>query len=79
MNAGSQHVPEPSFVSLLSGIANDAKELLLQEVALTKLEVQYELRKAKTAAIGLGFGIGTIAMGGLLLLFMLVHLLAAGK
>jgi hypothetical protein len=77
MDNGSQHLSEPTFVSLLGGIANDAKELLLQEVALTKLEVQYELRKAKTAAIALGIGIGTIAMGGLLLLFMLVHVLAA--
>lgn len=77
MDNGSQHVSGPSFVSLLGGIANDAKELLLQEVALTKLEVQYELVKVKTAAIALGIGIGTIAMGGLLLSFMLVHLLAA--
>lgn len=74
---GSRHVSEPSLVSLLGGIANDAKELLLQEVALAKLEVQHELLKAKTAAISLGIGIGTIATGGLLLLFMLVHLLAA--
>ena len=77
MDTGSQHVSGPSFVSLIGGMANDAKELLLQEVALTKLEVQYELLKAKTAAIALGIGIGTIAMGGLLLLFMLVHVLAA--
>jgi len=77
MDTGSQHLSELSFVSLLGGIANDAKELLLQEVALTKLEVRYELRKAKTAAISLGIGIGTIAMGGLLLMLMLVHVLAA--
>ena len=77
MDTGSQHVSGPSFVSLLGGIANDAKELVLQEVALIKLEVQYELLKAKTAAVALGIGIGTIALGGLLLLFMLVHLLAA--
>jgi hypothetical protein len=77
MDNGSEHVSEPSFISLVGGIANDAKELLLQEVALTKLEVQYELLKAKTAAISLGVGIGTIATGGLLLLFMLVHVLAA--
>jgi hypothetical protein len=62
---------------LLGGIANDATELLLREVALTKLEVQYELRKAKTAAIALGIGIGTIATGGILLMLMLVHVLAA--
>jgi len=77
MDNGSQHLSEPSFVSLLGGIANDATELLLQEVALTKLEVQYELRKAKTAAIALSIGIGTIATGGILLMLMLVHVLAA--
>jgi hypothetical protein len=77
MDNGSQPPSEPSFVSLLGGIANDAKDLLLQEVALTKLEVQYGLRKAKTAAIALGIGIGTIATGGILLMLMLVHVLAA--
>jgi len=77
MENGSQHLSAPSFVSLLGGIANDATELLLREVALTKLEVQYELRKAKTAAIALGIGIGTIATGGILLMLMLVHVLAA--
>jgi len=76
MDNGSQ-LSAPSFVSLLGGIANDAAELLLREVALTKLEVQYELRKAKTAAIALSIGIGTIATGGILLMLMLVHVLAA--
>jgi uncharacterized membrane protein len=77
MENGSQHLSGTSFVSLVGGIANDAKELLLKEMALTKLEVQYELRKAKTAAIALGIGIGTIATGGILLMLMLVHVLAA--
>jgi hypothetical protein len=77
MDNGSQHLLAPSFVSLLGGIANDATELLLREVALTKLEVQYELRKAKTAAIALSIGIGAGATGGILLMLMLVHMLAA--
>jgi len=77
MDNGSQHLSEPSFGSLLGGIANDAKELLLQEVALMKREVQYELRKAKTAAIALGSAIGIIATGGILLMLALVHLLDA--
>jgi len=77
MDNVSQHRSEPSFVALLGGIANDAKELLLQEVALTRLQVRYELRKAKTAAIAWGSGIGTIAMRGILLMLMLVHVLAA--
>jgi len=33
MNNGSQPPSEPSFVSLLGAIANDAKDLLLQETA----------------------------------------------
>ncbi len=76
MNPGSP-ATEPSFVSLLGGIATDATELLLQEMKLTKLEVKYELGKAKSAAIALGFGIATIAAGGILLMLTLVHLLDA--
>ena len=77
MDNGSQHPQAPSIVALVSGIANDAKDLLLQELAQTKLEVKYELRKAKTAAIALGIGIGTLAAGGILLALTLVHLLDA--
>ena len=77
MDHGAQHPEAPSLVSLVSGIAKDAKDLLLQEMALTKLEVRYELGKAKTAAIALGIGVGAIAAGGILLMLMLVHLLDA--
>jgi hypothetical protein len=77
MDNGSQHTAEPSIVALLGGIINDAKELLVQEVALTKLEVQDELRKAKTAAIAFGIGIGVVAAGGMLLMLTLVQVLAA--
>lgn len=75
MDNGSPQFSEPSLVSLLGGIANDTKDLLLQEVALIKLEAQYELHKAKSSAIALSIGIGIIAAGGILLLLMLVHLL----
>ena len=67
----------PSFVSLIGGIANDAKELLLREVALTKLEVRYELRKAKSKAIALGIGLGVFTLGGICLMLTLVHLLSS--
>jgi Putative Actinobacterial Holin-X, holin superfamily III len=76
MNNESQHPAEPSLAALLGGIVNDAKELLVQEVTLTKLEVQDEVRKAKTAALTLGIGIGVAAIGGTLLSVMLVHVLA---
>jgi hypothetical protein len=38
----SQPTAEPSLTVLLGGIVNDAKELLVQEVALTKLKVRDE-------------------------------------
>ena len=77
MDNGSQHTSEPSVAALLGGIVNDVKDLLVQELALTKLEVQDTLRKAKTAAIALGLGIGVVAIGGMLLMLMLVQVLAA--
>ena len=77
MANGSQHTTEPSLTSLLGGIVNDAKDLLLQEVALTKLEVREELYKVRTAAIALGIAIALVAAGGMLLMLMLVQVLAA--
>ena len=77
MDNGSHHSTEPSLTALLGGIVSDAKDLLVQEVALTKLEVQDELRKAKSAAISLGIGIGIVTVGGILLMLMLVQVLAA--
>jgi len=77
MGNGSPQTSRASFVSLVGGIARDAKDLLLQEVALTKLAAQYELRQAKSASITLGIGIGAVALGGILLMLMLVRLLEA--
>ena len=77
MERGSPRRVGPGFVSLIGGIATDAKELLLREVALIKLEVQYELHKAKSKAITLGVGIGVTISGGICLVLMLVHLLSS--
>src|SRR5215831_6992788 len=68
---------EPSLAQLLTGIVNDAKELLRQELALAKHEIREDLRKTKTAMLSLGIGVGVAAIGGLLLILMLVHLLNA--
>jgi len=68
---------EPSLASLIGGIINDAKDLLLHEFTMAKLEMQDELRKTKTAAISFAIGAGVAVVGGLLLILMLVHLLAA--
>jgi hypothetical protein len=68
---------EPSVAALVAGLINDARDLLLQEFTMAKLEVQDELRKTKAAALSLGIGVCIAAVGGLLLLLMLVHLLHA--
>jgi hypothetical protein len=68
---------EPSLAALLGNIINDARDLLVQEFALAKREIRDELRKTKAAALALGIGSGISAVGGLLLLLMLVHLLQA--
>jgi hypothetical protein len=56
---------------------SDATLLLHQELALAKYEFYEEARKAKSAAVSLASGIGVGAIGGLLLIIMLVHLLRA--
>src|SRR4051812_45432275 len=48
-----------------------------QEWAMTRLKVQEALRKAKTAAIARGIGIGVVAVGGMSLMLILVHVLVA--
>jgi peptidoglycan biosynthesis protein MviN/MurJ (putative lipid II flippase) len=68
---------EPTLTQLVSGLVSDAKLLLRQELALAKYEIQEEVRKTKIAVACLGAGIGIAAIGGLLFIVMLVHLLSA--
>jgi hypothetical protein len=77
MNNGSRHISESNFGALLGGIAIDAKDLLMRQVALTKLEVRCELSKGLASASALGIGLGIVAAGGMLLMLMLVQGLAA--
>lgn len=67
--------PEPTMVSLVGGIVNDVQTLLKQELALARREATDELNKAKEVVILLGIGIGSAALCGLLLVFMLIYLL----
>jgi hypothetical protein len=64
-----------SMSTLVGGILNDAQQLIRQEVALARSEIQDEVAKAKQAALSIVAGAGTLALGGLLLCFMLVHLI----
>lgn len=71
------YTPEPTLAQLLTGLIHDVQKLLRQEVALAKHEVRVELRKTMGAVMSLGIGIGIAAIGGWLLILMLVHLLHA--
>jgi hypothetical protein len=73
----SPYTSEPSLTELLTGLVNDVKALLQQELALAKHEIRAELRKMMRAVVSLGLGGGIAAVGGWLLILMLVHLLYA--
>jgi Putative Actinobacterial Holin-X, holin superfamily III len=73
----ASHNSEPTLAELVNGLMSDAKLLVRQELALARHELYEEARKTKTAAASLGVGIGIAAVGGLLLIIMLVHLLRA--
>jgi hypothetical protein len=64
----------PSLSSLISGIINDAQTLIREEMTLARREIQDEIGKTKMAAVSLGSGVAILALGGVLLSFMLVYL-----
>jgi putative superfamily III holin-X len=73
----SPYTSEPRVTELLTGLVNDVKALLQQELALAKYEIRAELRKMMRAIVSLGLGGGIAIVGGWLLILMLVHLLYA--
>jgi hypothetical protein len=68
---------EPTLAQLVGELVVDAKQLLRQELALAKHEMHEEVRKTKIALVSFGVGAGIGAIGGLLLIVMVVHLLNA--
>lgn len=70
-------VPSPSITGLVTGIINDAQDLMKQQMTLFRHELQVDIRKTKEGALSLGVGLGVASLGGLLLSMMLVHLLQA--
>jgi hypothetical protein len=69
--------PEPTITQLLTGLMHDATALLRQEWALATHEARAELWKLMRTVMSLGIGAGIAALGGWLLILMLVHLLQA--
>jgi putative superfamily III holin-X len=69
--------PPPTITPLLTGLMHEAMALLRQEWALATHEVRAALFTIMRAVMSLGVGAGIAAVGGWLLLPMLVHLLHA--
>src|SRR5262245_19397818 len=65
----------PSMTSLVSGIVNDAQELIKQQLAMFRAEIKEDLRKTKQASLALGVGAGVALLGGLFLCLALAFLL----
>jgi hypothetical protein len=66
---------QPSVTALVSGIVQDMQQLVHQEIQLARTEVKQEWEKAKTAAGALAAGLALLGVGGVLLCFLIVHLL----
>jgi uncharacterized membrane protein YqjE len=61
---------------LLGEVVGDAQHMLRKEVELAQYEIKSEISRAVKGAVSLGIGVSVAAVGGILLLFMLVYLLA---
>src|SRR5579883_556014 len=72
----SETVSEGSLTGLVTGIVNDAQELVKQQFALFKHEVKEDLHKTLQAAIALGIGVAVAVVGALSWWLMIVFLLA---
>lgn len=71
-------IPEeahPTITALLRGILDDALALIRQQFAMFKAELRADLNRVKNGVILLAAGVGPLALGGLMLCFMLVHLI----
>jgi hypothetical protein len=67
---------QPSIIELVRGILQDLQTLASKELRSAKLEVKEQINKALLSAISLGAGGIILAIGVVLLSFMLVFLLA---
>lgn len=66
---------EPSITSLLESVIADVKKLIRQQIAMFSSECRSDWERSKQAATMFGLAAGPLAVGGILLGFMLVHLL----
>ena len=75
MPGDAQRVPKPTLLSLVRGIVDDAKQLVLGQYELRKYQTLRQIAKAKLVAIWTGIGITFAAIGTVLITLMVVYLL----
>lgn len=68
---------EPSIAQLIGGLVADAEHVIRKELELAKVEIEDMGKKAANSAIAVATGGLVAGAGGLLLLFMLVHLITS--
>jgi uncharacterized membrane protein len=66
-----------NVVELIVDILKDIRKLVWQEIRLAKHELRQEVRKILIILLSVTGGIALALVGGLLLVFMLVHLINA--
>jgi hypothetical protein len=69
----------PTVTHLVGGIVHDAQDLMRQQMALFRAEMQEDIRKTKEGAITLACGFFLAQIGVLLLCLMAVYLLASSQ
>lgn len=75
MNEPRSTTAETSTTGLLGGIISDFGDLIKQEIRFAQAEFKSDLSKTREAATALAMGVGVASLSGLLLAWMLVHLL----
>jgi hypothetical protein len=71
----AQRIPRPTLLSLVRGIIDDAKQLVIGQYEFRKYQTLRQVAKAKAAAIWIGTGIAFAGIGTILITLMVVHLL----
>ncbi len=69
-------VASEGIASLVTGIVDDTKQLIRQQLALLRWELMDDLAKTKRAILALAAGSIISLVGGILLCLMLIQLLA---
>ncbi|HUH00885.1 MAG TPA: phage holin family protein [Kofleriaceae bacterium] len=68
--------PDASVGELVAGAAKDSEHMLGKYFELAKLDAKKEITRAKHAAMSIGVGAAAVGLGGMLLSFAAVWLLA---